>query len=693
MRFSVDIGGTFTDLVVEEDDGQLLLKKTPTIPNDPTEGILNVLEDAAVSLRTSRREMLSRGEILIHATTRAINAMLTNTTARTAFLTTDGHPDVLLLREGGRDRFNHIVPFPDPYIPRSLTFEIPERTGSQGEIVRPLDELATIQIIEKLKAKKVEAVAVCFLWSIINPAHELQMGKLLDKYLPGIPYTLSHKLNPVLREYRRGSSAAIDASLKPIMTNYLHNLQKRLKEAGFKGRLLIVTSNGGVLDADAVAEAPIHSLKSGPSMAPVAGRHYGKIDAKTDTVVVADTGGTSYDVSLVRRGTIPWTRETWIGPEFLGHMTGFPSIDVDSIGAGGGSIAWIDEGGLLHVGPQSAGAVPGPVCYGRGGTQPTVTDASLTLGYLDPDYFLGGAMRLDIEASRKTIEHQIALPFSMNVYEAASAIMKLVTENMVQLIQEISVNQGVDPRTAVLIGGGGAAGLNSVSIARRLGCPQLLIPETGAALSAFGALLSDLTAEYTTTLVTSSLRFDYQGVNAALDQLQKQCQEFIAGPGKGSVSSKIELFAEIRYPSEIWELDVSLPKHHFDTLQDIEELRQCFHSVHREVFTTIDPESPVEMLRWRARVSCRLRSGEIGRPRSKNNRRIKNGQRKAYFTDVGMVDTTVRYLETIEPGEKLEGPTIIESPITTVVIEPGASMELTNIGSLSILPWANGARE
>lgn len=686
MRFSVDIGGTFTDLIVEEDDGRLWLKKSPTTPDDPVDGILNVLEEAAQVIGISRKELLGQGEFLVHATTRALNAVLTSTTARTAYLTTQGHPDVLLFREGGRDRFNHVVPYPDPYVPRSLTFEVPGRIGSQGEIVIPFDDGAAIEIIRKLEGTQVEAVAVCFIWSIANPAHELRMGELLDKHLPGVPYTLSHKLNPVMREYRRGSSAAIDASLKPIMSDYLHNLADRLKEAGFQGRLLIVTSNGGVLDAGAVAEAPIHSLKSGPSMAPIAGRYYGQGDAKTDTVVVADTGGTSYDVSVVRRGTIPWTRETWIGPEFHGHMTGFPSIDVQSIGAGGGSIAWIDEGGLLHVGPQSAGAVPGPVCYGRGGTEPTVTDACLVLGYLDPGYFLGGAMQLDVKAAEKSVDKHIAQPLSMNVYEAASAIMQVITENMVQLIEEISINQGVDPRDAVLIGGGGAAGLNSVAITRRLGCPQLIIPETAAALSAFGALLSELTAEYIATFVTSSPRFDFDGVNTTISALQRKCQDFISGPGRGSVSSKIELFSEIRYPSEIWELDVPLRKSLYSSPDDVEQLRQDFHAVHKEVFTTIDPGSPVEMLRWRARVSCRLRKGDIGRPQASDARPTKNGSRNAYFPKVGMVDTTVRYLETLEPGERLVGPVIIESPVTTVVIDPGASVECTPIGSLSILP-------
>jgi len=272
----------------------------------------------------------------------------------------------------------------------------------------PFDDAAVLRTIEELKKQKVEAVAVCLLWSIVNPAHEDRVGELLAEHLPGVPYSLSYVLNPSLREYRRASSTAIDASLKPLMSTYMHNLTGRLRDAGFDGRVLIVTSQAGVMDADDIAEMPIHLINSGPSMAPVSGRYFAREDEQSDNAVIADTGGTTYDVSLVRRGRIPWTRETWIGEPYRGHMTGFPSVDVKSIGAGGGSIAWVDEGGMLHVGPQSAGAVPGPACYGQGGDQPTVTDAALALGYLDPEFFLGGAMALDAEAGRAALDRILA---------------------------------------------------------------------------------------------------------------------------------------------------------------------------------------------------------------------------------------------------------------------------------------------
>ena len=369
MRLSADVGGTFTDLVVKTEDGRFEMFKSPTTPDDPGQGVLDVLALAAAAADTTIEVLLRNCELFMHATTRANNAVLTGTASRVAFLTTEGHPDIFLLREGGRvDPFENTVPFPEPLVPRSLTFEVPERIRADGSVYKTLDEAAAVDVIERVRAKKVEAVGVCLIWSIVNPAHEERLGALLDEHLPGVPFTLSHRLNPSLREYRRASRTCIDASLKPIMSSYFESLEDRLRGAGFEGRLLAVTSQGSVVDAADLAEAPIHSINSGPAMAPVAGEYFARMEGAAETAIIADTGGTSYDVSLVRKGRIPWTRETWLGPRLRGHMTGFPSVDVRSIGAGGGSIAWIEEGGMLHLGPESAGSVPGPVCYGQGGT-------------------------------------------------------------------------------------------------------------------------------------------------------------------------------------------------------------------------------------------------------------------------------------------------------------------------------------
>ena len=368
-----------------------------------------------------------------------------------------------------------------------------------------LDEQHARETLRRVAERRVEAIAVCLLWSPANPAHEAALGRLIEAELPGVPYTLSSRLNPIIREYRRASSAAIDASLKPLMQRHLRDMEEDLRRAGFAGQLLVATSFGGVMHAGDVVQRPIFLVKSGPAMAPVAGRTYGEAEVGPRDLIVCDAGGTSFDVSLVHDRTITFTRETWLGSIFTGHITGMASVDVRSIGAGGGSIAWIDPGGLLRVGPQSARAEPGPACYGTGGVEPTVTDAALVLGYLDPDYFLGGRMRLDSERGRRRGRRKSPRALAWTSKDAARAIMEVAGDHMVGAIKDITINQGIDPRESLLVAGGGAAGLNIVPIARELGCRQVLVPRTAGALSACGGQYSDIVSEFTQS------RFAYTG--------------------------------------------------------------------------------------------------------------------------------------------------------------------------------------
>ena len=685
MRFACDTGGTFTDLIVENSDGTLSMYKAPTTPEDPILGVLQSLELASEDRNISLSKLLSSGEMFIHGTTHATNAIVTKNTAKTALLTTAGHPDILVLREGGRiEPFNFLVPYPAPYVPRALTYEIPERIDSLGNIVTPLEDRAVLAAIEELKRQDIEAVAVCFLWSITNSIHEQRVGRLLSENLPNVPYSLSHALNPTLREYRRASATAIDASLKPLMTKYMGSLTQRLAEAGFNGRTLVLTSQGGMIDAEELATQPIHAINSGPSMAPIAGRHYAQKEVSEPNAIIADTGGTTYDVSLVHRGRIPRTRETWIGQQFRGHMTGFPSIDIKSVGAGGGSIACVDQGGILRVGPQSAGAVPGPVCYNIGGTEPTLTDAALVLGYLDAEFFLGGSMKLDLESAKSVIKNKVADPLGLGIPEAAVAIVSVVTENMVQAISEITVNQGIDPADAVLIGGGGAAGLNSIWTARRLRCPSVLIPETGAGLSAYGAMISDLSREYRTMFFTTSANWDEDGVNKVLGQLRNRCQAFVDGPGAGAIESSIEFSVEARYAGQVWEIEVPLATTNFEDPADLSRLIKDFHATHQEIFAINDPDSIVEMVGWTSSVSCRLRKNIGSRLREIEAKSITKS-REIYF-DGAEVTTPVYPLQSIPVSLATEGPAIIETPFTTIVIDPAARFYRSEHGSVMIMP-------
>ncbi|MEM9881279.1 MAG: hydantoinase/oxoprolinase family protein, partial [Pseudomonadota bacterium] len=510
-----------------------------------------------------------------------------------------------LMREGGRTQpFNHTMRYPDAYVPRQLTFEIGGRMNYAGQETEALDEASVMAAIEACSAAQVEAIGVCLLWSIANPDHEAQVGALLAAHLPGVPFSLSHQLNPTLREYRRASSTCIDASLKPLMADYLGSLAGRLSDAGYRGEVYVASSQGGMMQAADLAQAPIYVLNSGPSMAPVSGRYYGAREDASRPVIVADTGGTTYDVSLVRDGLIPMTREMWVGEPYLGHMTGFPSVDVKSVGAGGGSIARVDSGGILHVGPDSAGAVPGPACYSHGGKNPTLTDACVVLGYLDPDYFLGGTMAIDPQRAADAIQHTVAAPLGISLEEAAWAIAMLATENMAQAIIDITVNQGIDPAQAVLIGGGGAAGLNSTFISKRLNCAQLVIPEVGAALSAAGALMTDLSAEFSLTRFFTTSAFDMDAANTALDTLRAQCDAFRARSGDRVIDYSVLLKVEARYPRQGWDIELPLPVQRFDSTADIEALKQAFHETHDRIFAVRDDASEIEVVSWTAVAKC-----------------------------------------------------------------------------------------
>jgi N-methylhydantoinase A len=690
LQFAVDTGGTFTDLVVDGDEFPPRFYKRSTTPSNPIEGLLNVFAAAATDHGLSLDELLGRGESLVFGTTRATNAVVTGSTAKTALLCTQGHPDVLLFREGGgrTTLFDYTQEYPAPYVPRSLTFEIPERVLSDGTVRMPLDEQVVTDVAQRLRQLEVEATAVCLLWSIVNPAHEIRIGELLAELTPEIPATLSHVLNPSLREYRRASSAAIDASLKPLMSRFFGELETTLAQNGFHGRLLIMTSAGGVLDAHTVADQPIHSIGSGPAAAPVAGRHYALVDCGSDTALVTDAGGTTYDVSLVRRGRIPWTRETLVGDPTYGYMTGFPSVDVRSVGAGGGSIAWVDEGGLLHVGPASAGAEPGPACYGRGGVRPTVTDACLLLGYIDPDYFLGGEMAISPELAQAALERDVAGPLDLGLHEAASAVLGLAIERMVTAIEGITLSQGIDPTTAVMIGGGGGAGLYCVGIARRLGVTQVVLPDVAAALSATGALISDLQTTFATTNVMSTATFDRDHAAAILNRLRDDARRFL-DDARAPHDSDIRFAVEARYPHQVWEIEVPLRHGRLDTQEQLDALRADFHQLHEELFAVRDSAAAVELVTWRAHVRCSLRQTALEHAVPEPSDRAVAPSRRAYFPALGLTDVPVRAHDSLVVGKRLSGPLIVESPVTTVVLDEQAAVELTPSGSLLIDPLSS----
>lgn len=678
-RIAVDIGGTFSDIAVECPDGSVVLEKAPSTPGDPVAGVLAALDEAASAAGATRRAILEAAEVFIYTSTKAINAVVTGATARTGFVTTAGHPDILLLREGGRtDPFDYTVPFPNPLVPRRFTYEVAERVDPAGRVLDPLDPASLERLAAAIARDGVEAVAVCLLWSIVNPAHERAVGDFLAERFPDLPVTLSHQLNPCLREYRRASSACLDAALKPLMSAHLSAFEARLRAEGFAGTALAVTSKGGVIPMAAMARAPIHALNSGPAMAPVAGQVLARADAGTDTAIVIDTGGTTFDVSLVREGTLPVTAELWIGGRYRGHITGFPSVDVASVGAGGGSIARVDDGGLLHVGPASAGAVPGPACYGRGGTAPTVTDAALVLGYIDPATFLGGRMPLDPALARDALE-PLAAALEISVDETAAAILEVAGEQMVQAIEEVTIRRGIDPATAVLVAGGGAAGLQAVDLGRRLDCRAVLFPAIAPVMSAVGALLSDMLRE---VRVTRFARLE-DLTEADLAAIGTALQDRIAAEMDGDPGTPtLEYFLEGRYQRQIWEIEIPLGSR-LPAVADLGAVRAAFDRMHARLYGIGDERSAVEVVSWGLRARTVQRTGQ-GLPEAPAARMADGApprRRKAVFPGIGAVEVPV--LGPSEIGARVPGPVIVESAYTTIVIPPGADIAATRHGLMA----------
>lgn len=676
-RISVDTGGTFTDIVVSKAGRIVLIEKALTTPERIFLGMRAAMEFAARRLDLSLGELLEQTELLIYGTTRSTNAIVEKKTARTALLVTGGFPDVLLYREGGKAKpHDSSHDYPEPYIPRRHTFEIDERISAEGEVVTALDINQAISTIATLKERNFEAVAVCFLWSVVNPAHELAVADLLRQHLPGVPFTLSHRLIPIVREYRRASATAIDASLKPLMEKHLHEMERDLRGAGYHGEILVSTSVGGCMGVGELAERPIHTLKSGPAMAPIAGRHYAALEDAGSNVIVCDTGGTTFDVGLIRDGNLVYSRDTWLGAKWTGHIMSMSTVDMRSIGAGGGSIAHIDGGGLLRVGPRSAGSVPGPACYGSGGDEPTVTDAALVLGYLDPDYFLGGRMKLDVDAANRVFD-RLAARIGISRQDAAYAVISLANEHMIRAIHEITVNEGINPRESLILAGGGAAGMNIGLIAQELGCERILLPGTASALSASGMQFSDIVFEHSASGLTRTNEFDFSAANAALSAIKDELNRFVAGLGeRANGGVRMEFFVEARYLFQIWDLEVPLTSGSIETEADVQALVAAFDQVHERIFAVVDKDSPVECVTWKGRVVASLGQGEVARtaaPADAPTSVEADRRRPAYFGNARWAETPIYLGQSMPPDMEVRGPAVIEEPTTTIVVFPDMS--------------------
>jgi N-methylhydantoinase A len=556
----IDVGGTFTDAAVSDENGEIDVFKSPTTPHDWTDGILGALRVAAEHYNQELSDFLKdispvNGGLLTHGSTIATNAIVERKVGKIGIMCTKGFRDVFLFREGpNKNPFDMCIEYPEPFVPRYLTLPVEERINSEGGIDTPLNEEDVKAVVEQLKKYEVEAICVCFIFSTVNKVHELRAAEIIHEVWPEVQVVLSSEVNPTGREYRRWVSAAMDASLRKLVSTYVTNLNVRLNNEGFIGEVSMLNAAGGVMSTAEIVKRPLYSVDSGPSMAPVSGKIYAAEDLDDSNAVVLDMGGTTFDVSCVVDGSISVSREAAIG----GEIPGISRVNVHSIGAGGGSIAWVDGGGMVRVGPRSAGSLPGPACYNRGGTLPTVTDANLVLGYLDPNFFNDGKMKLYPKLAYQAIGEHVADKLGISVFEAAYSIWTTVNVNMIAAIKDITIWQGIDPRSYVMVAGGGACGLHAIPLAEGLEMKKLLIPRTAGGLSAVGGIFSDIVSEYNASLYTTTRNFDYENANKMIRGLYQKAVESFERNKITKENQKIELYMEGHYPFQVWEVAINI---------------------------------------------------------------------------------------------------------------------------------------
>lgn len=669
-RIGIDIGGTFTDCVIHAPAQAPVIVKSPSTPGAFATGFMNALAAAADRFGLALSALLAETEIIVHGTTVSTNALITRRTAATGLIATRGHPDVLTLREAPRKKaWNWRLDYPEPFVPRNRTFEVGGRIDSQGREIEPLNETDVRAAAQALRRAGVEAVAVSLLWSFANPAHELRVAEILREEWPGIPMSLGHRVNPIPREYRRTIAAAIDASLRPVVNAYVDDLSRALSAAGFTGRLLIANCSGGMMPPDEIVASPIQSVMSGPTLAPIAARHA----APGRDLVVADMGGTTFDVAAIRGGQVLVTSEAMI---YEHDMLGLPKVDVRSVGAGGGSIAWVDDGGLLKVGPQSAGARPGPACYGKGGNEATVTDANVVLGIIDPDFFLGGAIQLDKARAITAVAH-IGERLGLGLFDAAYAIHATSNHNMIGAIEDITVNEGLNPRDSLIVTGGGATGCHIAGMAEALGLPHFMVPRLSAGLSAQGGLVSDIRWQVSASAYTDSESFAADRVSRTLADLASRCSAFLERAGVAPVNRDLELSFQGRYQFQSWEIEVPFPYPAGGRIiqADVPALTAAFHDMHRRIYGVADEGQLVEFVTWKVTAVGRTHPQAAAAPpdpRDAVAAAKPKTERQVYLgPGAGLVAVPVYAGADCARGSSITGPALIEEETTTLLLLAG----------------------
>ena len=687
-RLGVDIGGTFTDIaLIDEATGQIYTGKVSSTPQDPSGGFMEAVQRLLAKQQIAAQDVA----YIVHGTTVATNAIIEGKVAPTGFITTEGFRDMLeIARQIRPTLYDLQFEKPRPLVPRHRCFGVPERLDAQGQVLTPLDEDALRQVANKLRDEGVESIAVCFLHAYANPAHERRAGEIIAEVFPEAVVSLSAEVAPEFREYLRASTTVINSCIRPVVARYLQRIEDRLAQAGIAAELLVMQSSGGVYTFAAARQKPVYMVESGPAAGVIAAAHLGQAQGY-DQVISFDMGGTTAKAGLIQGGTPNVTKDYEVGTTAqsgvgatrgAGYPIRTPVIDLVEIGAGGGSIAWVDPGGILRVGPQSAGADPGPACYGQGGMQPTVTDANLVLGRLNPSYFLGGEIALDPTAAQRAIEQHCAQPLGMDLVEAAHGTVEIANTAMVNALRLVSVQRGYDPRDFALVAFGGAGPAHANRLAALTDIPVAIIPQSPGTASALGLLVTDLKHDYATTLIQRLDQVAPHALEQTFRELEAQGRETLGREGMAEAAMEFRRQADLRYVGQSHELTLPLTTEALGPAQ-LEQLLEQFHRTHDHAYGFSAPGEDVEL------VSVRLAAiGQIAKPAlaplaKAAGEATAKGHRPVYFAESeGYVDCPVYDRYALGAGAIVRGPAIIEEIDSTTVVHPQYQVRVDDVGQM-----------
>ncbi|MGD9347173.1 MAG: hydantoinase/oxoprolinase family protein [Candidatus Aminicenantes bacterium] len=683
-RIGIDVGGTFTDFLLTAEDGSSEIFKVLSTPEDPSVGLLRGLSEMADAKDVSLKAFIKNVTTIVHGTTVTTNAVLTRKGAKTGLLTTKGLRDALEMRRGIREeQYNNRYTNVEPLVPRYLRFPVEERLDYRGDVLKEIREADVRDAVRLFEKEGVEAVAVCFMNSFANGSHETVAARIIAEKMPGAYLTVSSEFLPSIRFYDRISTTVLNSYVGPILRSYLTSLIRKLRDIGFEGVLLIMQSNGGVIAPESAIESAAVTLLSGPAAGPMAGIEYTSIQGYDDCITI-DMGGTSFDAALIKGKTPLVTTEG----EIDRLRIALPMLGINTIGAGGGSIGWVDEGGLLRMGPQSAGSNPGPACYGLGGVLPTCTDADLVLGYLDKNFFSGGKIPLDFDQAVKTIEAKIADPLGMDVTEAAAGMYRVINVNMASGVREVSVKRGNDPREFPLVVAGGAGPVHACMIAQELEIPVMIIPKESSIFCAAGMLMSDLKHDFVRTYSTPLHDMDIDKFQSLFHEMEREATELLRSEHIPGDAIQHIYSLDMRYVKQYHEVKVEIPK---ETIEkgDVQSIGRSFHPEHNRLFgySLEEEKTPVELINLRL-----LSVGTTKKPRfkqedydGKNPEKALKKRRKAYLpSEERYEDVPVYDGHRLRFGNKVEGPALIEQVNTTTFVTPEYNVLCDRYGSYTM---------